>query len=180
TTHFVWGNSGAYLAEVDMPATTTGSTVSQHKLTMTYDPGTGELATSTDQNGNVTTVHHGDWGRTTETKFLYTANTVEVQRLISGTSYTAAISHLNGLGLADRSFVCNGSYGTCTGSTDWDTVDTVFNGLGLPVYTSNPYAGSGISSAKATGTGAEPGDVFSYDALARRTQVAEPPVVAGQ
>jgi len=103
-----------------------------------------------------------------------------VQRLISGTSYTDAISHLNGLGLADRSFVCNGSYGTCTGSTDWDTVDTVFNGLGLPVYTSNPYAGSGISSAKATSTGAEPGDVFSYDALARRTQVAEPPVVAGQ
>ena len=146
TTDFIWGNAGAYLAEVDMPSTITGSTVSQHKVTMTYDAGTGLLATSTDQNGNVTNFHRDDWGRPTETdfpdggrtKFLYTPNTIEVQRLLSGTSYTDAIAHLNGLGLADRGFICNGSYGSCSGSTDWDTVDTVFNGFGLPVYISNP------------------------------------------
>jgi RHS repeat-associated protein len=138
-----------------------------------YDFGTGLMTSMTDLNNQTTTypnydtmlrllqVNFPDRG---ETKFTYAnPTTVEVQRILSGSTWTDSFVYYDGLGRESRRMSVNDE------SSPYDQTDNCYDANGRLGFKSYPYQGNGLSAAKVC-SGA--GDSFSYDPLNRVTQVS--------
>lgn len=175
TTSYAYGSAleAAYVTQTTLPSTSTGGKSIQHSVQMGYDLASGLMTSRTDvQNGITINYSFGDpLDRPTEidfpdggkTTYAYASSSVETKRLRTGSTWTDHFDHWDGLGNSDRSLTYNG--------TNWDTVDTAFDGEQLPLYVSYPYFSSGTASSKATTNSAEPGDTSAFDGLGRATQV---------
>lgn len=138
--------AGAYLTQTNLPDTQmpdTGAPVVHHIFSGDYDFNTGLLTTFTDENSQqytytydsqmlrLTQGNHPDGGIT---KFLYPdPNTVERQRLITGTTYDDFKVKFDGLG---RPYQTQQLTPDCAG---YIKVDTTYDTVGREKTASNPY-----------------------------------------
>ena len=103
--------AGAYLTQTNMPDTQmpdSGAPIVHHVISGNYDFNTGLLTSFTDENSQTYTYTYDTYaaaharqpsGRRDQTKFLYPdPNTVERQRLITGTTYDDFKVKFDGLG----------------------------------------------------------------------------------
>jgi RHS repeat-associated protein len=163
--------AGAYLTQTNLPDTQmpdTGAPVVHHIISGDYDSNTGLLTTFTDENGQpytytydimlrLTQGHHPDGGIT---KFLYPdPNTVERQRLITGTTYDDFKVKFDGLG---RPYQTQQLTPDCT---SYIKVDTTYDSVGRAKTVSNPYC---LTSEPTYGI-----TTSAYDALSRTTQTTK-------
>jgi RHS repeat-associated protein len=168
TTSYTYSGTflGAYLTQTDMPDTQmpdSGAPVVHHIISGNYDFNTGLLTSFTDENGQpytytydslmlrLTQGNHPDSGIT---KFFYPdPNTVERQRLISGTTYDDFKVKFDGLG---RPYQTQQLTPDCT---SYIKVDTVYDSVGRTKTVSNPYCLTNEPTYGVTQT--------TYDALSR-------------
>lgn len=158
--------AGAYLTKITYPMTSGAS----HVESFGYDFNSGELTSSTDQNGQVTTYHYNDnLARLTETDYPCTAagcgNTkimyndspldpsVTVSKLLTGSTTYNTTSTMDGMGHVTKVAITSDPAGT-------DFTDTTYDGEGHAWCVSNPYRGSSTGST-----------CRKHDALGRVTQV---------
>lgn len=162
--------NGAFLTQTKFPDTNSPN-LAHHITSTTYDCNTGLVATTTDQNNQVTKFFYDDMFRQTEVDYpdggqtltSYTdANHVTVQSKIDGSRSTTSTTLLDGEGRISRAELANGE------STPYDQQDFCYDANGRLGFQSYPYQGSGFGIAQVC-SGA--GDGFSYDALGRPTQV---------
>lgn len=156
---------GAYLTQTNLPDTQMpdpGAPVVHHVISGNYDFNTGVLTNFTDENGQpysytydamlrLTQGNHPDGGIT---KFLYPdPNTVERQRLISGTTYDDFKVKFDGVG---RPYQTQQLTPDCA---SYIKVDTVYDPVGRTKSVSNPYCLTSEPTYGVTQT--------TYDALSR-------------
>jgi RHS repeat-associated protein len=137
-----------------------------------YDFNTGLMTTMTDPNNQSTSYPYYDamlrllqanFPDNGQTKFIYAnPTTVEMQKLMSGTTWTDSFIYYDGLGRESRRMSKNDE------TIPWDQVDTCYDADGRVGFKSYPYQGNGTSAPKVC-SGA--GDAFLYDPLARATRV---------
>jgi YD repeat-containing protein len=161
------GFQGAYLTQTNLPDTQmpdSGATVVHHIITGDYDFNTGLLTKFTDENSQSYTYTYDNMLRLTEgdhpdqgvTKFSYPdSNTVERQRLITGTTFDDYKVKFDGLG---RAYQTQQLTPDCP---SYIKVDTLFDLIGRPKSVSNPYC---LTSETTYGT-----TQAQYDALSRTT-----------
>ena len=148
TTSYTYSGTflGAYVTQTNMPDTQmpdSGAPVVHHIISGNYDFNTGLLTSFTDENGQqytytydslmlrLTQGNHPDGGIT---KFFYPdPNTVERQRLITGTTYDDFKVKFDGLG---RPYQTQQLTPDCT---SYVKVDTVYDSAGRTKTVSNPY-----------------------------------------
>jgi RHS repeat-associated protein len=168
TTNYTYSGTfqGAYLTQTNMPDTQmpdSGAQVVHHVISGNYDFNTGLLTSFTDENGQqytytydslmlrLTQGNHPDGGIT---KFFYPdSNTVERQRLISGTTYDDFKVKFDGVG---RPYQTLQSTPDCA---SWIKVDTGYDSVGRTKSVSNPYCLTSDPTYGVTQT--------IYDALSR-------------
>ncbi|HEY1527869.1 MAG TPA: RHS repeat-associated core domain-containing protein [Candidatus Angelobacter sp.] len=167
TTRYAYSGSflGAYLTQTTLPDTQmpdSGAPIVHHVVSGNYDFNSGVLTSFTDQNGQPYTYtydimlrliqgNHPDGGIT---KFFYPdPNTVERQRLITGTMYDDFKVKFDGVG---RPYQTLQFTPDCTG---WIKVDTTYDTVGRAKSVSNPYC---LTSEPTYGT-----TQSAYDALSR-------------
>jgi RHS repeat-associated protein len=164
--------AGAYLTQTNMPDTQmpdTGSQVVHHIISGNYDLNTGLLTSFTDENSQqytytydssmlrLTQGNHPDGGIT---KFLYPdPNTVERQRLITGTTYDDYKVKFDGAG---RPYQTQQLTPDCAG---YIKIDTTYDSVGRVKTVSNPYCLTTESTYGITQT--------DYDALGRATKTTK-------
>jgi RHS repeat-associated protein len=146
-TSYTYGSvfQGAYLTQTKLPDTQmpdSGAPVVHHIVSGNYDFNTGMLTSFTDENGQnysytydimlrLTQGNHPDGGIT---KFLYPdPNTVERQRLITGTTYDDYKVKFNGVG---RPYQTQQLTPDCA---SYIKVDTTYDMVGRTKTVSNPY-----------------------------------------
>ena len=169
TTSYTYSGTflGAYLTQTNMPDTQmpdTGAPVVHHTISGDYDFNTGLLTSFTDENGQpytytydslmlrLTQGNHPDGGIT---KFFYPdRNTVERQRLITGTTYDDFKVKFDGLG---RPYQTQQLTPDCQ---SYIKVDTTYDSVGRAKTVSNPYC---LTNEPTYGT-----TTSTYDALSRR------------
>jgi RHS repeat-associated protein len=159
------GFYGAYLTQTNLPDTQmpdSGAAVVHHVISGNYDFNTGVLTNFTDENGQpysytydvmlrLTQGNHPDGGIT---KFFYPdPNTVERQRLITGTTYHDFKVKFDGVG---RPYQTLQSTPDCA---SWIKVDTAYDSVGRAKTVSNPYCLTSEPTYGVTQT--------TYDALSR-------------
>jgi YD repeat-containing protein len=159
------GFYGAYLTQTNLPDTQmpdSGAPIVHHVISGNYDFNTGVLTNFTDENGQpysytydvmlrLTQGNHPDGGIT---KFFYPdPNTVERQRLITGTTYEDFKVKFDGVG---RPYQTLQSTPDCA---SWIKVDTSYDTVGRAKTVSNPYCLTSEPTYGITQT--------SYDALSR-------------
>jgi RHS repeat-associated protein len=163
---------GAYLTQTNMPDTQmpdTGAPIVHHIISGSYDLNTGLLTSFTDENGQpytytydslmlrLTQGNHPDGGIT---KFFYPdPNTVERQRLITGTTYDDFKVKFDGLG---RPYQTQQLTPDCQ---SYIKVDTTYDTLGRAKTVSNPYC---LTSEATYGI-----TTSDYDALSRTTKTTK-------
>ena len=172
-TNFTYSTTflGAYLTQTNLPDTQmpdTGAPVVHHVVSANYDLNTGLLTRFTDENGQNFTYSYDIMLRLTEgdhpdggiTKFFYPdPNTVERQRLITGSTYDDYKIKLDGLG---RQYQTQRLTPDC-GS--YIKIDTTYDVLGRSKSISNPYC---LTSETTYGI-----TQMTYDALGRVTQTTK-------
>jgi RHS repeat-associated protein len=156
---------GAYLTQTNLPDTQmpdSGAPVVHHVISGDYDFNTGLLLTFTDENGQpysytydvmlrLTQGNHPDGGIT---KFLYPdPNTVERQRLITGTTYDDFKVKFDGVGRPYQTLQLTPD------CASWIKVDTAYDLVGRVKTVSNPYCLTNEPTYGITQT--------TYDALSR-------------
>jgi RHS repeat-associated protein len=138
----------------------------------TYDFNTGLMTSVKDPNNQTTSYQYDVMLRPTQANFpdtgqtnFYFPNTttVEMRRLMSGTTWTDSFFYYDGLGREIR----HTSLSSITAPPN-DQVDICYDAEGRIAFKSYPYWGHGLSDPKVC-SGA--GDSFGYDALNRTTQV---------
>jgi len=161
------GQTNAYLTQITYPNTGVA-----HVVKFSYNYADGQLASSTGQNGNVTTYSYSDsLDRLTEINYpdggqtTYSYNdsppspSVTMTKLVqSGVNYQSE-SIMDGVGHVTRTELTSDPQGT-------DYTDTTYDGEGLFWKKSNPHRAGGSSTDGVT--------TYSYDALGRAT-LAVPP-----
>jgi RHS repeat-associated protein len=168
TTNYTYSGTfqGVYLTQTNIPDTQmpdSGAQVVHHVISGNYDFNTGLLTTFTDENGaqysytyeslmlRLTQGNHPDGGIT---KFFYPdPNTVERQRLISGTTYDDFKVKFDGVGRAYQTLLLTPD------CTSYIKVDTVYDTAGRVKSVSNPYC---LTTEPTYGT-----TQTTYDALSR-------------
>jgi RHS repeat-associated protein len=162
---------GAYLTQTNLPSTQMpdpGAPVVPHVISGYYDFNTGLLTRFTDENGQNFTYKYDDMLRLTQgnhpdggiTNFSYPdPNTVERQRLISGTTFDDFKVKFDGLG---RPYQTQQLTPECT---SYIKVDTTYDSVGRAKTVSNPYC---LTSEPTYGT-----TQTDYDALSRSTTVTK-------
>ena len=174
TTSYTYSSTflGAYLTQSNMPDTQmpdSGAPVVHHIISGNYDFNTGLLTNFTDENGQpysysydslmlrLTQGNHPDGGIT---KFFYPdPNTVERQRLISGTTYDDFMVKFDGVG---RPYQTLQFTPDCTSGIK---VDTTYDLVGRAKTVSNPYC---LTNEPTYGT-----TQSDYDALSRTTKTTK-------
>ena len=170
TTSYTYSGTflGAYLTQTNMPDTQmpdSGAQIVHHVISGNYDFNTGLLTSFTDENGQpytytydplmlrLTQGNHPDGGIT---KFLYPdPNTVERQRLITGTTYDDFKVKFDGVG---RPYQTLQATPDCT-TSGYIKVDTTYDTVGRTKTVSNPYCLTNEPTSGITQT--------TYDALSR-------------
>jgi RHS repeat-associated protein len=159
---------GAYLTQTNMPDTQmpdTGAPVVHHIISGNYDFNTGLLTSFTDENSQPYTYQYDIMLRLTQgnhpdggvTKFIYPdPNTVERQRLITGTTYDDFKVKFDGVG---RPYQTQQLTPDCT---SYIKVDTTYDSVGRAATVSNPYCLTSETTYGITQT--------QYDALSRATK----------
>jgi YD repeat-containing protein len=159
------GFYGAYPTQTNLP--NTGSV--HHVISGNYDFNTGLLTSFTDENTQnysytydnmlrLTQANHPDGGIT---KFTYPdPNTVERQRLISGTTYDFLESKYDGVGRAYQTQLATPD---CSSNIQ---VNTAYDVVGRVATVSNPHCATSDPTYGIT--------TNQYDALGRTTQVTKP------
>jgi RHS repeat-associated protein len=168
--------SNAYLTQIVYP-TVNGV---PHTENFTYHCATGDLATSQDENSQITTYKYGTapygcsqpdyFNRLTETDspdggvtthcYDDPAGTTTTSVLMSGSAYETSTSYVDGMGHPIRSVSPAGSY-----------IDTAYDGTGRPFIVTNPYQPTfwgGVSSPT------PPVTTFIYDGLGRKASQLQP------
>ena len=160
---------GTHVTQVQHPNTAT-----QHNVYSNFDFNTGRLASSTDENGNVSTFSYDAMWRIASITppssggaitFTYTdtpgALSVERKEQIDSSRTTDQIVYFDGFGRETSRATANDE------STPWDKVDSCYEGRGLLAFESYPYQSSTPSGRNCSGIG----DSYSYDALSRVASV---------
>lgn len=157
------GNTNTYLTHVTYP-TTNGVA---HTESFQYDYNKGVLRATTDENGQTTRYYYNDaWNRLTETDYPDSGKattayndsgpnptvTTTVLLNASGASKTT-VAVMNGVGQVIQTKLVSDPSGN-------DYADSVYDGLGRPIRTSNPYRSTADSSYGVTS--------LTYDALNRK------------
>jgi RHS repeat-associated protein len=173
-TQYTYSSSfaGAYLTQTNLPDTQmpdTGAPVVHHVISGNYDFNTGLLTSFTDENSQqftytydslmlrLTQGNHPDGGIT---KFLYPdPNTVERQRLITGTTYDDYKVKFDGVG---RPYQTQQLTPDCA---TYIKVDTTYDAVGRAKTASNPYC---LTSEPTYGI-----TQSDYDALSRTTKTTK-------
>jgi RHS repeat-associated protein len=162
---------GTYLTQTNLPDTQmpdAGAPVVHHVIAGSYDFSTGVLTYFTDENGQTYTYNYDIMLRLAQgnhpdggiTKFFYPdPNTVERQRLITGTTYDDYKVKFDGVG---RPYQTQQTTPDCAGSIK---VDTTYDNLGRAKTVSNPYC---LTSEPTYGI-----TQSTYDALSRTTQTTK-------
>src|SRR5260370_3549744 len=167
TTSFSYSGNflGAYVTQTNMPDTKmpdAGAPIVHHIISGDYDFNTGLLTSFTDENSQTYTYQYDNMLRLTQanhpdggqTKFLYPdPNTVERQRLITGSTYDDYKVKFDGLG---RTIQTQQLTPDCVSDIK---VDTVYDASGRIASVSNPYC---LTSEPTYGITQTP-----YDALHR-------------
>ncbi|MGH9450924.1 MAG: hypothetical protein ACRD11_10320, partial [Terriglobia bacterium] len=161
------GPTDAYLTQMTYP-----NTGAAHVVKYAYNYADGQLATSTDQNGNVTSYTYGDpLDRLTEindpdggrTQYAYNDSppspSVTTTKAITSSQNDVSTSVMDGVGHTIQTQVTSDPAGT-------DYTDTVYDGEGCVLKKSNPHRASGSSTDGIT--------TYAYDALGRATLVIPP------
>lgn len=173
------GNSNAYLTQISYATPADG--VAQ-KMTFSYNYATGELAGSTDENGQPTSYTYSDPlnrltqtnypdGGQTEVAYNDSVPSVTSCQLINGTAgatcsatspatgWKTTLSTSDGMGHVTQTQLVSDPSGT-------DIVDTSYDGEGRVLTRSNPHrVASGTTDGVTT---------YSYDSLGRTIKVSEP------
>jgi YD repeat-containing protein len=164
----VYGNSNAYLTHITYPPTAGGVTLQK---SFTYNYSTGELASSTDENSQVTNyyyydpllrptqVNYPDGGETT---YIYNdlALTVTTSELMNNSgTWRTTVAVLDGMRHTIQTQLTSDPDGT-------DFVDTSYNGMGL-VYSQSNFHRSSPASTDGT-------SYSYYDALGRKVAQINP------
>jgi len=171
TTTYTYSSTflGAYLTQTNMPDTQmpdTGAPVVHHVISGNYDFNTGLLASFTDENSQTYSYQYDNMLRLTQgnhpdggiTKFNYPdPNTVERQRLITGSTYDDYKVKFDGLG---RAYETQQLTPECP---SYIKVDTTYDSLGRAATVSNPYCLTSETTYGLTQT--------QYDALSRPIKV---------
>ena len=135
-------------------------------ISTTYDCGTGLLAQTQDQNGATASAQYDTLGRLTQataadggvTTYSYDdPNNTKVASSIDGSSWLTRYQVSDGYGRP--------IYAQTQAPSNWDTVETVYDGLGRVAEVSNPY---NTTHAPAAGTQFT---TTSYDGLGRPLQI---------
>lgn len=136
---------GSYLTQSNLPDTQMpdpGAPVVHHAISANYDFNTGLLTRFTDQNGQSFSYSYDNMLRLTEgdhpdggvSKFSYPdSNTVERQRLITGTTYDDFKVKLDGVGRPYQSMQLTPD------CASYIKVDTTYDVMGRAKTVSNPY-----------------------------------------
>jgi len=161
--------SDAYLTEIDYPSTTNISgAVINHSVKFSYAYADGQLASSTDENGNATSYAYNDSLRRLtstilpdggETDLAYddsSANVTTTTKINANASATT-LAQMDGMGHVVRTQLTSDPQGTVY-------TDTAYDGLGRAYKVSNPYRNSNDPIGTKT---------TYYDALGRVTQTVE-------
>jgi RHS repeat-associated protein len=162
--------SNAYLTEIDYPATPVplNGTTAAHNDTFSYDYSDGQLASATDQNGNVTNYSYDDPLRRLtstvladhgETDIAYNdaSNQMTTTTKINATTSLTTLSQMDGVGHLIQTQITSDPQGTIY-------VDTGYDGMGRAYTVSNPYR----NSNDPTGT-----KTTYYDTLGRVTETLD-------
>ena len=164
---------GAFLTQTTFPPASSPN-YATHIISGSYDFNTGLLTSFTDQNSNTTNYTYDVMFRPTnmtypspdggQTNFYYAnPTTVEMQKLIAGTTWTDSFTYYNGLGREIRSTSKNDE------TLPWDQIDTCYDANGRVGFKTYPYQGDG--GPPTAPFCSNPGDTFAYDPLNRATQV---------
>jgi RHS repeat-associated protein len=163
--------AGAYLTQTNLPDTQMpdpGAPIVHHIISGNYDFNTGLLTSFTDENSQSFTYTYDDMLRLTQgnhpdagiTKFSYPdSNTVQRQRLITGTTYDDFKVKFDGLG---RPYQTQQLTPDCA---SYIRVDTTYDVVGRTKSVSNPYCLTSEPTYGITQT--------DYDALSRATKVTK-------
>jgi RHS repeat-associated protein len=171
-TSFDYGSAyySAYVTTQHAPATSGGAQA--HDLSFTYDFSTGLLASETDQNGRATTytydsllrpltISRPDGG---ETDYTYAGTQqIQVSTKLNGTDWSYSLTGFDNFGRAFRFANSSGA------SPAYNQTDLSFDTSGRLLTSSLPFQGAGFSEPWHSSS--TQGDVFSYDALNRTTQI---------
>jgi RHS repeat-associated protein len=163
---------GAYVVQTAYPMSHSPN-LANHVVSGCYDFNSGLLTQFTDQNSNSTSYAYDVMLRPTnvtypspdggQTNFYYAnTTTVEMQKLIAGTTWTDSFTYYDGLGRESRSMSKNDE------TLPWNQLDTCYDANGRVGFKSYAYQGNGTSTTKVC-SGA--GDAFLYDPLNRTAQV---------
>lgn len=157
----------AYLTQITYPSTGVA-----HVESFSYNYDDGQLASSSDQNGNVTSYSYSDpLGRLTtisypdggKTQYSYNDSppspSVTTERLISGGTYTTSESIMDGVGHVVRTELTSDPVGT-------DYTDSTYDGEGRVMTQSNPYRSTSDPTYGVSTT--------TYDALGSVTSINRP------
>ncbi|MGH9396158.1 MAG: RHS repeat-associated core domain-containing protein [Terriglobia bacterium] len=161
------GQTNAYLTQITYPQTDFA-----HVVKFSDNYAGGQLATSTDQNGNTTSYAYSDpLDRLTQinypdggkTQYSYNDSppspSVTTTKAITSSQNDVSTSIMDGVGHAVRTELTSDPAGT-------DYTDTTYDGEGRAWTQSNPYRSTGDPSYGITTT--------AYDALGRVTSVTRP------
>jgi RHS repeat-associated protein len=136
---------GAYLTQTNLPDTQMpdpGAPVVHHVVSGNYDFNTGRMTSFTDGNGRTFSYTYDNMLRLTEgdhpdggvTRLLYPdANTIERQRLISGTTYNDSKVKFDGVGRPYETLYLTPD------CASYIKVDTTYDAMGRTKNVSNPY-----------------------------------------
>ncbi|MGH9481201.1 MAG: hypothetical protein ACRD1L_03830, partial [Terriglobales bacterium] len=169
--------TNAFATTVTKPQTRSPNLAS-HVTHASFLYATGAVASSTDENGQLTSYAYADpLSRLTETdypdsgatRFTYddgAPQTVEVRRLLSGTwsSGTSSDSFVETDGLGREVIAASAN----SEATPWDRVDTCYDSAGRLLSVSYPYQ---ASSPTGTPNCSAAGDARSYDGMNRLTKI---------
>jgi len=172
------GTTNAYLTGISLPTTATGVTQTR---SFTYALADGQLTSSTDENGQVTSYKYNtppsgcstsdgldrlseiDSPDTGKTTYCYNdtapSPSVTTTKLISSTLSLSTTAVSDGMGHLVQSQLTSDPEGT-------DFTDTNYDGLGHVRTRSNPHRSASASTDGTT--------TYTYDSLGRTTQVSEP------
>jgi len=167
------GCNGTFPTQTNLPDTSSPS-LAHHTTFATYDCNTGRLATSADQNNQVTKFFYDSLFRTTEVDYpdggqtltsYPDLNHVTVTGKIDSSRTTSSTTVRDGYGRVSRTAVANGE------STPYDQQDSCYDSNGRLSFRSYPYQGNAPNGAAACPNTSLAGDTFAYDALGRTTSV---------
>ena len=171
TTHDANGNAvtTSYSSSVCGGVYPTSQAVPGGTVSYTFDCGTGLLTATQDQNGASASASYDVYGRLTQataadggltTYGFDDPNNTSITTKIDGSTSMTRYQVADGLGRA--------IYAQTQAPTGWDTVETVYDGLGRAVKVSEPY-----NTGHAPGAGSA-FTITTYDGLGRPLTVTAP------